>query len=98
VHTDSDELIARFATALPVSRLLVNSPAGLACVGIGNGLAPSFMLGCGTFGGTSTTDNVTYRNLLNIKRIARPCNEAWDTGTPHNRERLRVMSSPCRTT
>jgi len=28
------------------------------------------MLGCGTLGGTSTTDNVSYSNLLNIKRIA----------------------------
>jgi acetaldehyde dehydrogenase/alcohol dehydrogenase len=27
-------------------------------------------LGCGTFGGNSTTENVTYRHLLNIKRIA----------------------------
>jgi len=30
----------------------------------------SFMLGCGTFGGNSTTDNITYRHLLNIKRVA----------------------------
>jgi acetaldehyde dehydrogenase/alcohol dehydrogenase len=31
---------------------------------------PSLTLGCGTFGGNSTTDNVSYRNLLNIKRLA----------------------------
>jgi hypothetical protein len=30
----------------------------------------SFTLGCGTFGGNSTTDNITYRHLLNIKRVA----------------------------
>jgi acetaldehyde dehydrogenase / alcohol dehydrogenase len=72
VHSNNRELVARFATALPVSRLLVNSPAGLACIGVGNGLTPSFTLGCGTFGGTSTTDNVSYLNVLNIKRIARP--------------------------
>ena len=72
VHSSSPELVTRFATALPVSRLLVNSPAGLGCVGIGNGLTPSFTLGCGTFGGTSTTDNVSYLHVLNIKRIARP--------------------------
>jgi hypothetical protein len=30
------------------------------------------MLGCGTYGRTSTTDNVTYTNLVNIKRIAHP--------------------------
>ena len=31
---------------------------------------PSFTLGCGTYGGNSTTDNVSYHNLLNIKRLA----------------------------
>jgi hypothetical protein len=34
------------------------------------GLAPSLTLGCGTFGGNSTTDNVTHENLMNIKRLA----------------------------
>jgi hypothetical protein len=34
------------------------------------GLVPSYTLGCGTFGGNSTTDNVTYKNLQNIKRLA----------------------------
>jgi hypothetical protein len=34
------------------------------------GLLPSLTLGCGTFGGTSTTDNVTYTHLLNVKRVA----------------------------
>jgi hypothetical protein len=74
VHSESPELVGRFATALPVSRLLVNSPAGLACIGVGNGLTPSFTLGCGTFGGTSTTDNVSYLPTRSqyIERIARP--------------------------
>src|SRR5215218_4071957 len=44
----------------------------LANQGVGNGLTPSLTLGCGTFGGNSTTDNVTYTNLLNVKRLARP--------------------------
>jgi hypothetical protein len=33
---------------------------------------PSLTLGCGTFGGTSTTDNVSYTHLLNIKRVVHP--------------------------
>lgn len=72
VHSNDAALIARFADALPVSRVLVNSPAGLACIGVGNALTPSLTLGCGTFGGTSTTDNVSYLNVVNIKRVARP--------------------------
>jgi hypothetical protein len=39
-------------------------------VGVTSGLEPSFTLGCGTFGKNSTTDNVGYRNLLNVKRLA----------------------------
>jgi hypothetical protein len=47
-------------------------PGHHGCIGVGNGLTPSLTLGCGTFGGNSTTDNVTYTNLLNVKRLARP--------------------------
>ena len=36
------------------------------------GLACSMTRGCGTFGGNSTTDNVTFRHLLNVKRVAYP--------------------------
>jgi acetaldehyde dehydrogenase/alcohol dehydrogenase len=57
---------------MPVSRVLVNSPAAQGCIGLGNGLTPSLTLGCGTYGRTSTTDNVTYTNLINVKRMARP--------------------------
>ena len=46
--------------------------SGTPAIGVGTGLTPSLTLGCGTFGGNSTTDNVTYTNLLNLKRLARP--------------------------
>jgi hypothetical protein len=51
---------------------MVNSPAAQGRIGWGNGLTPSLTLGCGTYGGTSTTGNVTCANLINVKRIARP--------------------------
>jgi acetaldehyde dehydrogenase/alcohol dehydrogenase len=72
IHTNDQRLQQRFAEEVPASRILVNGPATHGCLGIGNGLVPSLTLGCGTFGGNSTTDNVTYTNLLNIKRLARP--------------------------
>jgi acyl-CoA reductase-like NAD-dependent aldehyde dehydrogenase len=72
IHTRSSRLPLSFAQQLPVSRIMVNSPAAQGCIGWGNGLTPSLTLGCGTYGGTSTTDNVTYTNLINVKRIARP--------------------------
>ena len=34
-------------------------------------MPPTFSLGCGTWGGSTTTDNVNYRNLLNIKAVSR---------------------------
>jgi CRP-like cAMP-binding protein len=72
IHTADPALQRRFAEEVPASRILVNGPASHGCIGVGNGLTPSLTLGCGTFGGNSTTDNVTYTNLLNIKRLARP--------------------------
>ena len=55
---------------MPVSRILVNSPATQGLLGLTTGLVPSLTLGCGTWGGTSTTNSVTYRDLLNITRVA----------------------------
>ena len=69
IHSRSGDLIERFAT-MPVSRILVNSPATQGLLGLTTGLVPSLTLGCGTWGGTSTTNSVTYRDLLNITRVA----------------------------
>jgi len=70
IHTQSHEFMRRFGLEIDASRILVNMPASYGCVGIGSGLTPSFTLGCGTLGRTSTTDNVTYTHLLNIKRLS----------------------------
>jgi acetaldehyde dehydrogenase/alcohol dehydrogenase len=70
IHSRDRALIDRFSAVLPVSRVLVNCPASQGVGGGCSGLVPSFTLGCGTFGGNSTTDNVSYHNLLNIKRVA----------------------------
>lgn len=70
IHTNDEERARRFGIAMPASRILVNCPGSQGCIGMVNGLTPSLTLGCGTYGGTSTTDNVSYGHLLNIKRIA----------------------------
>jgi acetaldehyde dehydrogenase/alcohol dehydrogenase len=72
IHTRSSELVERFGSEISASRILVNAGGSQGCIGIGNGLMPSLTLGCGTFGGTSTTDNVSYTHLLNIKRVVHP--------------------------
>jgi acetaldehyde dehydrogenase / alcohol dehydrogenase len=70
VHTADPARATAFATAMPASRILVNSPGAHGVFGLTSGLEPSLTLGCGTFGGNSTTDNVTWRNLINVKRMA----------------------------
>ena len=72
IHSANASRIERFARAIPAGRILVNSPAAQGCCGMTTGLACSMTLGCGTFGGNSTTDNVTFRHLLNVKRVAYP--------------------------
>jgi acyl-CoA reductase-like NAD-dependent aldehyde dehydrogenase len=71
LHTSDEVTISRFAEQIPVSRIIVNSPAAHGIIGMTTGLTPTATLGCGTYGGNSTTDNVTYTHLLNIKRLAR---------------------------
>lgn len=70
IHTMKSETYKSFGISMPASRILVNCGGSFGCVGMGNGLSPSLTLGCGTLGGNSTTDNIGYRNLLNIKRLA----------------------------
>jgi acyl-CoA reductase-like NAD-dependent aldehyde dehydrogenase len=71
IHTRLPERADRFGLAMPASRIIVNGPAVQGVSGVTSGLVPSYVLGCGTWGGNSTTDNVSYRNLQNIKRLAR---------------------------
>jgi acyl-CoA reductase-like NAD-dependent aldehyde dehydrogenase len=70
IHTNTAALVEAFAARMPASRILVNAPGTQTGIGMTGGLLPSLTLGCGTFGGTSTTDNVSYSHLLNIKRVA----------------------------
>jgi acyl-CoA reductase-like NAD-dependent aldehyde dehydrogenase len=71
IHTRNHALIERFAATMPASRILVNSPGTQGVIGLTTGLPASMTLGCGTWGGTSTTDSISYTHLLNIKRVAR---------------------------
>jgi acyl-CoA reductase-like NAD-dependent aldehyde dehydrogenase len=70
IHTKDPSRINRFGMEMPASRVLANSPGSQGCIGLGTGLTHSLTLGCGTWGSTSTTDNVSFGHLLNIKRIA----------------------------
>jgi acetaldehyde dehydrogenase (acetylating) len=70
IHSNNEDIIQEFAMKKPIFRILVNTPAALGGVGASTGLAPSFTLGCGTWGGSSVSENVTPMHLINTKRVA----------------------------
>lgn len=70
IHTTDESIAEEFALKMPVSRILVNTPSAIGAVGGTTGLMPSLTLGCGSFGGNITSDNITAKHLLNIKRLA----------------------------
>lgn len=70
IHSNDEEFINRYSERMPASRIIVNAPSSSGVTGLTTGLVPSLTLGCGTYGGTSTCDNVTYTHLQNVKRIA----------------------------
>jgi acetaldehyde dehydrogenase/alcohol dehydrogenase len=72
VYATDEGVIDRFALAVRTGRILVNAPTAVGALGgVYNSMTPTFSLGCGTWGGSNTTDNVNYRNLLNIKAVSR---------------------------
>jgi len=79
IHSESRDTIQKFAEKVKVGRIIVNSPSTHGAIGdIYNTNMPSLTLGCGTFGGNSTTANVSSVNLINIKRVAkRRVNMQW---------------------
>jgi len=79
IHSEDNETIQKFAETVKVGRIIVNSPSTHGAIGdIYNTNMPSLTLGCGTFGGNSTTSNVSSVNLINLKRVAkRRVNMQW---------------------
>ena len=72
IHSENRETILKFSETLKAGRIIVNSPSTHGAIGdIYNTNMPSLTLGCGSFGGNSTTANVSSVNLINIKRVAR---------------------------
>ncbi len=79
IHSEDDETILKFSKTVKAGRIIVNSPSTHGAIGdIYNTNMPSLTLGCGTFGGNSTTANVSSVNLINVKKVAkRRVNMQW---------------------
>ncbi|MGN0994474.1 MAG: acetaldehyde dehydrogenase, partial [Butyricicoccus sp.] len=70
MHTKDDKIVDYFATRIPASRFMVNTPSALGGIGGSTGLMPSLTLGCGAIGGSATSENVGPMNLLDKRYIA----------------------------
>ena len=69
--TQKDKL-AKWEASMRTCRMLINTPSSQGGIGdIYNfQLNPSLTLGCGSWGGNSISENVTVKNLINIKTVA----------------------------
>ena len=70
VHSRNDDVVLQFGLKKPAFRIVINSPSTLGSIGLTTGLDPSMTLGCGGWGGNITSDNISPKHLLNIKRVA----------------------------
>ena len=80
IHTQNRDAAVAYGAAMPASRVVVNSPTTHGAIGLSTGLPPSMTLGCGSWGGNVTSDNVSPLHLLDIKRVAfetKPVNRQW---------------------
>jgi acetaldehyde dehydrogenase (acetylating) len=70
IHTRSREAAVRYGSEMPASRVTVNTPTTHGAIGFSTALPPSMTLGCGSWGGNVTSDNVSPLHLMDIKRVA----------------------------
>ena len=70
IHSQNEQVILEFGLKKPAFRIIVNSPTTHGSIGLTTGLDPAMTLGCGGHGGNITSDNISPRHLLNIKRLA----------------------------
>src|SRR5882757_1687846 len=81
IHSQNDQVILEFGLKKPAFRICVNTPTTLGSIGLTTGLDPAMTLGCGGYGGNITSDNISPKHLLNIKRLAYEVTPAERAGT-----------------
>jgi acetaldehyde dehydrogenase (acetylating) len=96
IHTASRDAAREYGIRMPASRVVVNSPSTHGAIGFTTDLEPSMTLGCGSWGGNVTSDNISPRHLVDVKRIAfetKPINQAAETARPAARPAAAVNRS-----
>jgi len=80
IHSRNEDIILQFGLRKPAFRICVNTPTTHGSIGLTTGLDPAMTLGCGGWGGNITSDNISPRHLLNIKRLAYEIRPAVQSG------------------
>lgn len=70
MHTKDRNAAIEYGKQMPAARVIINSPTTHGAIGFTTDLDPSMTLGCGSWGGNVTSDNVSPRHLMDIKRVA----------------------------
>jgi acetaldehyde dehydrogenase (acetylating) len=102
IHSQNDQVILEFGLKKPAFRICVNTPTTLGSIGLTTGLDPAMTLGCGGYGGNITSDNISPKHLLNIKRLAyeiapvasRPARQSASAAAAAAATPLRVPTPP----
>jgi len=90
IHSQAEDIILEFGLKKPAFRICVNTPTTHGSIGLTTGLDPALTLGCGGWGGNITSDNISPRHLLNIKRLAYEIRPA----VVHSSKAKATVSSP----
>ncbi len=93
IHSKDEQVILEFGLKKPASRICVNTPTTHGSVGLTTGLDPAMTLGCGGWGGNITSDNISPKHLLNIKRLAYELRPAVRSATLENSSAFKSLSS-----
>jgi acetaldehyde dehydrogenase (acetylating) len=95
IHSKNEDVILQFGLKKPAFRICVNTPTTHGSIGLTTGLDPAMTLGCGGWGGNITSDNISPRHLLNIKRLAYEVRPALKTAvSPPNLATSARQSTP----
>jgi len=76
IYSFIDEHIDKLAMAMPVSRMMVRQPQSKANSGsFTNGMPMTSSMGCGTWGGNITNENLSLKHYMNVTWVSRPVAE-----------------------
>lgn len=97
IHSRKRDVIEFYGERIPASRVIVNSPSTHGAIGFSTDLEPSMTLGCGSWGGNVTSDNISPWHLMDIKRVAFETREVIPNAPPRPAAHRPAMQRPLAT-